>query len=459
MANAGAVKAGDAFVEVSVDGLENIKAELGDLKSEIAKGFQSSNKLQAVSAIADGFRMISGAISSAAQAAMFFVNNIREAVERVSDLQKTADRLGTTITFISRLRVATITSGMSMSEMEQSFAAFQRNMETFSQGVGESKATFEALGITPGMLKGWGSLENQMMNIITKLGQIQDPSQRAGAAMRIFGEQGRKLIPLVNANATALQAMMKQADFLGMTLDGNAGRSLDRVRDNLRLMSEQVNALWDRLAVALAPELEKLTNELIVAFKTIFDVVTGGKEMNSVIDAIAESIKPMTKTVATLYVWFLRIQSLFLWFAEFRAKYDPVQTIRNWVMGWTSEENEALISSIENMRAETDASIDRALTAVESMDETFEKNRGAWKELTDASVPVTRELRAGAEEFKETAKEMKEIYKGFAGDVLGMTADDIRKARDMEIKLFGDMRNSLKSIDGRMRQSPVLRTI
>lgn len=446
-------------MQVSVQGLEDIKAELDDLKSEIVKGFNTGNKLQAISAIADGFRMVSGAIQTAGQWAGWFVGNIKEAVERVSELQKIADRLGTSLEFISRIKIAAITSNMSMNELEQAFAAFQRNMETFSQGVGESKATFEALGITPQMLQGWGTLENQMMNIIQHLGKIEDPSKRAGAAMRIFGEQGRKLIPLVNANAEAMQALMQQADFLGLTLSGDAGRSLDRVRDNMRLLVEQINALWNRLAIALGPELENLTNELIVAIKTIFEMIGSGKEAESMIKALANAIQPATKSFLAFYTMLLRVQSAFLSLAEFRAKYDPLQGMRNWVMGWTQEDNNRLIASINAMRQSTDQSIANAVEASGRIDAAFDKNRENWKNLIEASKPATQELRAGAEDMKEAATELKEAFKGFSGEVLGNSAEDARKIQEMQFKLWGDMRNHLRSIDGSMQKAPVLRSI
>ena len=455
MANAGAVKAGDAFVQVSVEGLEDIKAELDNLKSEIAKGFDKSTRLQAISAIADGFRMVSGAVQTAGRMVAWFAGNIRQAIERVSELQKIADRLGTSITFISRIKVAAVVSNMSMNELEQAFAAFQRNMETFSQGVGESKATFEGLGITPEMLLGWGTLENQMVNIIGRLAQIEDPSKRAGAAMRIFGEQGRKLIPLVNANVESFQALLEMSDFLGLTLDEDAGRSLDATRDNFRLLYEQINAVWNKLAADLGPELQHFTTELIVAFKTIVDLVTANEDLSSSFQWIGDSVKSVASAFMFLRSWMLKIQAGFLDIAELYTQYDTIfRGIALLADNLFGSDLFASSGKIAEMQKGIKASIAEVDIARDKFSETFDQNRAAWKDLFERSRPASEALKKGAEDMKDAAVILSET---FSGEVIGRAADDMRRAQEISSRTFQNMERSLNSINNHMRNAPVVR--
>lgn len=452
--SANAVKAGDAYIQVSVDGLADIKAEMSNIRSEIAAGFDKSTKLQAVSALADGFRMIGGAIGFATGKMMWFSANVLQAVERVSELQKIADRLGTSLTFISRIKIAAITSNMSMNELEQAFAAFQRNMETFSQGVGESKATFEGLGITPEMLKGWGNLENQMLNIIMRLGQIEDPSQRAGAAMRIFGEQGRKLIPLVNANADALKALMAQSDFLGLTLDEGAGRSLDRVRDNIRLLLEQVNGLWNQIAVALGPELEQLTENMIVAIKTFADAAVNSGALKDAFDFVSDSIKPLMQMLFSLRIKMLEIQGGFLDLAEMWMNMPFNKIFGFFLEEYLGAQITEMNAQIYTWNKEIRASLGDLYIAREGLSETFERNKRNWQELVKAATPAANALRDGARDMHKAAQE---LAKTFSGDVLGRTAEDMKKAREISEMTMKSIDNGIKQLNGQMRQAPVVR--
>lgn len=452
--SANAVKAGDAYVQVSVDGLQDVKAEMDDLKSTVASGFDRSAKLQAVSAIADGFKMVGQVVQTAGAAVKFFTSNIMEGVERVSALQKTADRLGTSITFVSRIKIASVVSGMSMEEMEQSFAAFQRNMETFSQGVGESKQTFEALGISPEMLKGWGSLENQMFNIMSRLSEIPDPSQRAGAAMRIFGEQGRKLIPLVNGNVDSFKALMEMSDFLGTTLDEDAGRSLDRVRDNVRLLNEQFNSIWNTLAAEFGPELEKLTDELIVAFKTLTDVFMSTNDVGGAFDWVTSAIKPLAKMFIDLRIFTLQLQGGFM--DLFEMIYDnPIGRV---VFGLQSIVSgidwEAGFEKSKEWNAETRGLLWDMQAARDGFDETFDRNRKKWNDVVERSRPATQALKDGAEDMKEAATE---LSRAFSGDVLGRTAEDYKKAQEMAQRTFESINTGINDLNGQMRNAPVVR--
>ena len=461
MSSSNAVKAGDAYIQVSVDGLAEIKAEMSNIRSEIASGFDKTTRNTAISALADGFKMVSSAIKTASQAVMWFSGKVMQAVERVSELQKIADRLGTSLTFISRIKIAAVTSNMSMNELEQAFAAFQRNMETFSQGVGEARATFESLGITPGMLKSWGSLEKQMTNIIIRLGQVQDPSQRAGAAMRIFGEQGRKLIPLVNANAKAFKSLMDQADFLGLTLDESAGRSLDRVRDNSRLLNEQLNGLWNNVAVNLGPELEKLTNELIVSVKVLSHIVTKGTELKDVIDSIADAVKPLTKAFAYFHVVLTTVKLVYTSFVELvRRQYafltQPINTLLSLYDTSVLSKTfgyDSIAKSSEAVK-EASAAVAASIKAANAIDADFDKSRSEWKELIKASQPVTMAIKSGAEDMKEAAKE---INRAFSGEVLGRTAEDLKKSREISERTLKGIEAEMRSVNKLLREAPVVR--
>lgn len=283
-------KVGDLFVQIKLRGAKDIEEQIRDVQGRVNNarkrlldGSKDKGGIGSLFGmgvgIGAGFFTVQTALNALRGTLSVLVDyfrNLRDEIQqaylRLSNLQKIADRLGTSFSWISKVRLLIADSNMSMEEFEQSMAAFQRNLETFSQGVGESKQTFEGLGITPEMLLSWGSLENQMLNIIERLGSISDQSKRAGAAMRIFGEQGRKLLPLVSANKELYRVMMLQADFLGMNLGAETGRVADETRDHLVKMGMQFNAIMERMSMIFAPAINEVLAVAISLSKVFMDI-------------------------------------------------------------------------------------------------------------------------------------------------------------------------------------------
>lgn len=457
--------AADAAVRISLEGMSELRAELGSLKSELLKAIGTNTKVQAISAIRDGFAMVRDVISRAASAASYFFRNVTNASERVAEMQKIADRLGTTVEFISKMRVASITSNMSLNEFEQSMAAFQRNLETFSQGVGESKQTFENLGITPDMVRGWGTLENQMLNIILRLKQVQDPSQRAGAAMRIFGEQGRKLIPMVNANSEALLALMKITEFLGVSIDDTFGRNADRYRDSVRHLSLAIEGLWNTLSSASLPLINSTLENLIVSVKTFTDLQgeLGGIEEGFM--GIADAAAQAGKVLLGLEITAKRIEAGKLGLEN--MLYDANAAF---VTEERRRQHEAGMEPRRQREIALNQQINDMMFLYNQFDERFKSNLAEYQALRDAATPAENALQDTATAMLDTATEANSaaekiksaaqiLANAFRGEAIGQDAASASRLSEMNRQVLGDIRMYLQRIDRGLSSSPVVRTV
>ena len=273
--------------------------------------------------------------------------------------------------------------------------------------------------------------------------------------MRIFGEQGRKLIPLVNANVESFQALLEMSDFLGLTLDENAGRSLDATRDNFRLLYEQINAVWNKLAADLGPELQHFTTELIVAFKTIVDLVTANEDLSSSFQWIGDSVKSVASAFMFLRSWMLKVQAGFLDIAELYTQYDPIfRSIALLADNLFGSDLLASSGKIAEMQKGIKASIAEVDIARDKFSETFDQNRAAWKDVFERSRPASEALKKGAEDMKDAAVMLTE---SFSGEVIGRAADDMRRVQEISSRTFQNMERSLNSINNHMRNAPVVR--
>ena len=78
---------------------------------------------------------------------------------------------------------------------------------------------FAAIGVSMDQLQG-KKPEEQFRAIAKAIGAIQDPTQRAAAAVSIFGKSGTELLPLFAEDIDALMAKAKELGVAGLVVGG-----------------------------------------------------------------------------------------------------------------------------------------------------------------------------------------------------------------------------------------------
>ena len=197
------IEAGDAYVGLGIR--SKIKAGLDQAKRRL-QSFGTFARNTGAGIAGAGLAIGSG---FAAAAGVF--------AKTGDKLDKLSARTGVSVDQLSRLGFAAERSGSSLEDVEKALKSQARFMLDFSEGGATSVRTMEALGIAAADLEG-KTPDDQMRVFADALSGIDDPGQRAGLALRVFGRAGSTLLPMLNGGAQGMQALGDEAQRLGLVL-------------------------------------------------------------------------------------------------------------------------------------------------------------------------------------------------------------------------------------------------
>lgn len=148
---------------------------------------------------------------AAAWAIREMVRMVNETARLSDELAKMSRRTGFTVETLNGLTQAAEKSAVGQEQLEVGLRQLNKNLLDFTRGTGEARKSFEALGITgeqaAGLLK---TPEEAFLTIADRLSKIRDVGVRGAEAMRIFGESGTKLLPLLNQGRDAIAGQIEE---------------------------------------------------------------------------------------------------------------------------------------------------------------------------------------------------------------------------------------------------------
>lgn len=150
-----------------------------------------------------------------------------------------------------------------LSTITGSLSKLTKNMNTARKGTGDAATAFKNLNIN--ITNADGSLrdnEEVFGEVLDKLGQMTNETERDAAAMAIFGKSAQELNPLILAGSDALAAYAQEAHDVGYVMDEEALGSLNSVNDSFDRMKAVVDGAKNQLAQALAPTIEDVAGKL-----------------------------------------------------------------------------------------------------------------------------------------------------------------------------------------------------
>jgi len=153
------------------------------------------------------------------------------AVKFAADFQdstiKAARSAGVASQAFSSLSYAASLSGVSSEQLGKSLVKLQAPSESAAR-------TFKDLGIQAkdarGKMKDQSTLLEELAG---KFEQIQDPAIKSQAAVRIFGEEGTKMVSMLEGGKKALQEARAEAEAFGQTVSEKAGKAAEQFNDNI----------------------------------------------------------------------------------------------------------------------------------------------------------------------------------------------------------------------------------
>lgn len=263
----------DLTVNVGVEGVDALEKSLRRVESAVGDVVKEVKESAASATVfATGFfPAIKNAISSATQA----LGEFGDAFDKMSG------RTGISTETLSEYAHAAAMCGADISNVEGALKGMSRYLDDAAIKGGDAKAAFDRLGLSATELL-VASPERQFETIAAAIARIEEPTERAALAMKIFGDDGQKLLPLFSSGADGLQAMKEEARTLGVSLSGEAAAGGAAFVDATTRLQTAVHGAGLAFAELFAPALTSIANGLskvvskIATFARECPVLSGG---------------------------------------------------------------------------------------------------------------------------------------------------------------------------------------
>jgi hypothetical protein len=222
---------------------------------------------------------------------------------RLSDLSASTGETAGKLLVLER---AFDNSGIGAEKVGSTIAKMQKNIEDARDGSGTAANAFAMMGVRVEELE--GKLPTEQLKILSSgIQSIDDPTQRAAAAMGVFGKSGAELIPLL----TNLDGELGEArDTVGSMAEimDRRNATFDAVGDRFKTIGEKVRDFAAGILDKALPAIDAITSALsrIDAAKigqNLADAFLGGQKAMSGFQAAVDAIKTGNISAAFSIFW------------------------------------------------------------------------------------------------------------------------------------------------------------
>ena len=191
-----------------------------------------------------------------------------------SALNDMSARTGIGTTALAELGYAAGMTGTAMESVESGVKKMQKNLGGIGPESKKAQEALAAMGLSMDMISGLAP-EDQFQAIAESIGSIQDPSQKAAAAMAVFGGSGTELIPMMEN----IRELRDEARELGIAPSPESIAAADAIGDAIDRVKAVVSSAVFEIGAALAPMAADFLDAFLKVAKAVRNFVQQNKAM------------------------------------------------------------------------------------------------------------------------------------------------------------------------------------
>ena len=239
------------------DNFKNLNKQFGYFRRSLTN--VSDQVAGAAKKLALPFTLAAGAVG-------FSLSQMMSKFLSVGDgIDKASIRIGVSAERLQSLRYAANLSGASADTLDKSMAKLNENMAKAAAGKNEELASlFKKLGIS--LKDANGNLRNAadvMPQFADAIQRNTDAGLRARMMIAAFGEEGQKLVPMLEGGSGALQEMEDRAKRLGLVMSGDDVKAAAALGDRFSELGMVFDSFGKTLSAKIAPVLTPIIDDLV----------------------------------------------------------------------------------------------------------------------------------------------------------------------------------------------------
>jgi hypothetical protein len=278
MPSAGAIRAGAAYVEVFLEqnpvtrGLSALQSRLRGWSASLGRlgsGAYGGELPGPLAAIAN---------FAASPAGMFagLLTATKLAASGGTEMADLAEKAGTSVEAISSLAYAARRSHVEIGNLATGIKKMQVSITDAARGGKQGQEALAGVGLTAAEL---GRLlpEEQFRRIADRIAAIANPTERAAAAVKIFGRNGTELLPLLLQGSDGIARWEGRARALGLVMSGETAEGARKFSQLLGDLQDTMMSGVKVIGGAIIPELTRFVNWIVKGTAAARDWITDHK--------------------------------------------------------------------------------------------------------------------------------------------------------------------------------------
>ena len=193
------------------------------------------------------------AAATAAIGAMGYA--LSKQVQKVDDLAKTAQKLGTTVSTLQELQYAADISGVSANTLNMAMQRLTRRVSEASMGFGEAKGALKELGLNAAELNKL-PLDKKMEVLADAFEGVASDGDKVRLAMKLFDSEGVALVNTLNLGSEGLKEMSAEAKSLGLSISEIDAKRFEEMNDSITRIKTAASAAGTTFTTELLPLIE-----------------------------------------------------------------------------------------------------------------------------------------------------------------------------------------------------------
>src|SRR5690625_2904790 len=202
-------------------------------------------------------KALAAAGAAAAAGVGLALNEVRHAIDDMAELQRAAERVGTSTKEFTGLAYAARSVHLEVQDLQDALSGMYGQLGNALNGTSDQAKLFKALNIqltdTHGNLKTTTQLLKELADAYVRTG---GSAEILVAGDTLMGDDFKKLIPLLKQGSAGIAELQKQAEELGITFDEKTGRAAEEFQAKVVQLQGAWTGLWRQLAVKLLPVFE-----------------------------------------------------------------------------------------------------------------------------------------------------------------------------------------------------------
>ncbi len=408
---------------------------------------------------------------AAALGAAKFVGMVSGALKTIEQTAKLSRQIGITTQDLGGLRFAAQQTGGDFELLDKALLRMSRRVALAADETGAGKRRLDALGVSAKSLVGLDAGE-QFRRLADDISKLPTVAERGAAAFELFGMTGQRLLPLLAQGRAGIDAFVKEAEKLGVTVSPVDAAKAELAIDAMGRLQSMFSGIQKTVAIELAPFITALTDK-------ITEMGGGGKTAGDFIRAAmgfaGKGIALVADVVHTLKLGFLAVRPVVTKLAALQVTVwatvgKAIQSVLNLLPGFKVQFGDTLKAVAEDLHklsgeqfAEFRAELSKAPPSekINAFIDDLKKRSKAAAEEAAKTAGERGAFDSRMERFKKMAAAAKSIFEG-TRTPMEKFKQDLQKLQALKLNPFSGLtedtfQRQLKKLQERARQAAGLK--